>query len=104
MRISNSAPIVPCPLRAPIEAEDVKHAPLSMAIRQQILHSRSVSRYYRKMRVSEISTSTVISRNIVIEIAPMAAMVNAALRAVGFGNAGTPLEMASAPVSAVHPD
>jgi hypothetical protein len=37
-------------------------------------------------------------------MAPMADMVRAALSAFGFRNAGTPLEMASTPVSAVQPE
>ena len=43
-------------------------------------------------------------RNIVIAMAPMIASVVAALCACGRLNAGTPLEIASTPVSAVAPD
>ncbi len=45
-----------------------------------------------------------IPRNNVMEMMPMTARVVAALRACGRRNAGTPLEMASTPVSAVAPD
>ncbi|MGW5553949.1 hypothetical protein [Nocardia beijingensis] len=37
-------------------------------------------------------------------MAPIAVIVIAALWALGFRNAGTPLEIAPAPVSAVHPE
>ena len=48
--------------------------------------------------------SQVIAMNIAIEIAPSINSVVAALRDFGFWNAGTPLLMASTPVSAVVPD
>ena len=43
-------------------------------------------------------------RNIVTEIPPMMASVSAAFFACGRRKAGTPLEMASTPVSAVAPE
>jgi hypothetical protein len=55
-------------------------------------------------RVCETNASAVTPANIVIARAPMAVIVRAALRAFGFRNAGTPLEMASTPVSAVQPE
>ena len=45
-----------------------------------------------------------IARNIVIAMTPIIASVVDALCACGRRNAGTPLEMASTPVSAVDPD
>ena len=39
-----------------------------------------------------------------IERTPMSSSVEAALRLLGFSNAGTPLEMASTPVSAAQPE
>ena len=39
-----------------------------------------------------------------IASAPITVIVRAALSALGFRNAGTPLEIASTPVSAVQPD
>lgn len=43
-------------------------------------------------------------RNMVTARAPIAASVVAALRLLGLRKAGTPLLMASTPVSAVHPE
>ena len=40
----------------------------------------------------------------VIEMLPISRSVLAALRLLGFWKAGTPLEIASTPVSAAHPD
>src|SRR5688572_16614802 len=45
-----------------------------------------------------------IPRNIETEMAPMTARVLAAFLALGRRKAGTPLEMASTPVSAVEPE
>ena len=42
--------------------------------------------------------------NIVVASTPIATSVPAALRLLGSLNAGTPLEIASTPVSAVQPD
>ena len=52
----------------------------------------------------EISASAVMPTNIVTAIVPMATSVNAALRDFGGRNAGTPLAIASTPVSAVQPE
>ena len=51
-----------------------------------------------------INASAVTPANIEIASAPIKAIVRAALSALGFRNAGTPLEIASTPVSAVQPD
>ena len=48
--------------------------------------------------------SAVIPANMAIDSPPITVSVVAALRALGGRNAGTPLEMASAPVSAVQPE
>lgn len=48
--------------------------------------------------------SAVIPANMVTESRPIAARVLAALRLLGRRKAGTPLLIASTPVSAVHPE
>ena len=48
--------------------------------------------------------STMMLSSIVIAIVPSRSSVVAALRLLGFRNAGTPLEIASTPVSAAQPD
>ena len=50
------------------------------------------------------TASTAIPKNIVTAIVPMRSSVRAALSAFGSRNAGTPLAMASTPVSAAQPD
>src|SRR3954451_7192125 len=50
------------------------------------------------------TASAVIPGSIVTASAPMITRVVAALRLLGSSKAGTPLETASTPVSAVHPD
>ena len=62
------------------------------------------SQVFSTTRVCEINASAVMPANMVIARAPIAAIVRAALSALGFRNAGTPLEMASTPVSAVQPE
>lgn len=52
----------------------------------------------------ETSASVVTPANMTIARLPIAARVVAALVALGLRNAGTPLEIASTPVSAVHPE
>ncbi len=54
--------------------------------------------------VCDINASAVTPTNIVIARMPMAVIVRAALSDLGFRNAGTPLEIASTPVSAVQPE
>ena len=56
------------------------------------------------MCTCEAIASAVIPANIVIDSAPMITSVAAALRLCGFSKAGTPLETASTPVSAVQPE
>ena len=51
-----------------------------------------------------ISASAVTPTNMEIASEPMITRVSAALRALGSLNAGTPLAIASTPVSAVHPE
>ena len=46
----------------------------------------------------------IIDRSMVTEIEPMSSRVVAAFLLLGFLNAGTPLEIASTPVSAAHPE
>ena len=53
---------------------------------------------------SAISASAVMPANMMIAVTPIAAMVRAAFSLLGGLNAGTPLEMASTPVSAVQPE
>ena len=56
------------------------------------------------MCTSAASASAVIPANMVVASSPMTTSVVAALRLLGSSNAGTPLDTASTPVSAVHPD
>jgi len=56
------------------------------------------------IRTLLINANAVIPENITIEMMPIAAIVRAAFRALGLRNAGTPLEIASTPVKAVHPE
>ena len=55
------------------------------------------------IRTLEIRASAVTPANMVMEMAPMTAIVVAAFCGLGLRKAGTPLEIASTPVSAVHP-
>ncbi len=48
--------------------------------------------------------SVSIDMSMVMAMTPMRSSVLAALRLLGFLNAGTPLEIASTPVRAAHPD
>ena len=57
-----------------------------------------------EMRTCSAGQSTVMPRNIVIDIAPITARVVAAFLACGRGTPGTPSAIASTPVSAVAPD
>ncbi len=56
------------------------------------------------MRTLLMMASAVMPANITIAVAPIATRVLAALALLGFRKAGTPLEMASTPVSAVQPE
>ena len=51
-----------------------------------------------------MSASAVMPTNIVMAVLPMSASVRAAFRLLGLRNAGTPLAIASTPVSAVQPE
>ena len=62
------------------------------------------SQVFSMKRTCAINASAVTPANIEIASAPINAIVRAALSALGFRNAGTPLEIASTPVSAVQPE
>ena len=62
------------------------------------------SQVFSTTRVCAINASAVTPANMVIASAPIHDIVRAALSALGLRNAGTPLEMASTPVSAVQPE
>jgi hypothetical protein len=62
------------------------------------------SQVFSVIRTLAINASAVMPPNITIAVMPIAARVRAAFSLLGGLNAGTPLEIASTPVSAVQPE